>query len=97
MAKLSPDEFEALWQSCQQAPVVHQATTAPVQLDLSLSGMLDQYLAMASRFLAQGKINPADHGALIVAVADLKLILNRINDKGLIKEEMALRAKAALG
>ncbi len=95
MAKLNSEEFEALWQSCQKAPVVHQATTTPIQLDLSLSGMLDQYLAMATRFLGQGKINAADHGALMAAVAELKLILNRINDQALVKEEMALRAKVA--
>jgi hypothetical protein len=97
MAQLSSEEFEALWQSCQEGSIVRQATTTPIQLDLSLSGILDQYEVMADRFLAQGKINTADHDALVATVAGVKLILNRINDKGLVRQEMARRAKVAVG
>jgi hypothetical protein len=96
MAQLSSEEFEALWQRCQEGPIVRQATTTPIQLDLSLSGILDQYMVMADRFLAQGKINAADHEALVAAVAGLKLILNRINENDLVRQEMVQRAKVAV-
>lgn len=96
MAQLSSEEFEALWQSCQKGPIVRQAKTTPIQLDLSLSGILDRYMVMADRFLAQGKINKADHDALVAAVAGLKPILDRINEKDLVGQEMAHRAKVAL-
>src|SRR6202023_70492 len=96
MAQLNFEEFEALWRSCQRAPIVRQATTTPIQLDLSLSGILDQYVVMANRFLAQGKISTADHDALVAAVAGLKLILNRINDTDLVRQEMVNRAKVAV-
>ncbi len=96
MVQLNFEEFEALWQSCQRAPIVRQATTTPIQHDLSLSGILDQYVVMANRFLAQGKINTADHDALVAAVAALKLILHRINDPDLVRQEMVSRAKVAV-
>jgi hypothetical protein len=96
MAQLNFEEFEAFWQSCQRAPIVRQATTTPIQHDLSLSGILDQYVVMANRFLAKGKISTADHDALVAAVAALKLILNRINDTDLVRQEMVNRAKVAV-
>ena len=54
-------------------------------------------MVMADRFLAQGKINAADHEALVAAVAGVKLILNRINEKDLVRQEMVQRAKVAVG
>jgi hypothetical protein len=96
MAQLNFEEFEALWKSCQRAPIVRQATTAPIQHDLSLSGILDQYVVMANRFLAQGKISAADHDALVASVANLKQILNRMNDPDLVRQEMVSRAKVVV-
>ena len=43
---------------------------------------------------AQGKVNAIDHEALVAAVWALKLILDRINEKDLIRQEMMSRAKA---
>jgi hypothetical protein len=53
-------------------------------------------IATQTRLLAQGKINAVDHEALGIAVAGLKLILNRINDKDLVRQEMVDRAKVAV-
>lgn len=43
---------------------------------------------------AQGKVNAIDHEALVAAVWALKLILDRINEKDLIRQEMMSRAKS---
>jgi hypothetical protein len=89
MAQLSQGEFEALWRNAQRAPIVRETTVRPIQIDLSLSGVLDQFVTMADKFLAQGKINKVDHEALITAIAGLKAILSRVNEKDLIGQEMA--------
>jgi|HubBroStandDraft_4_1064222.scaffolds.fasta_scaffold2103640_1 hypothetical protein len=95
MAHMSPEEFEVIWQNSRKAPVVHQATQVKkVQIDLSLSGILDRYMVMADRFLAQGKIQKSDHDALVASVAGLKAILHRMNEKDLVTREVTDRAKA---
>jgi hypothetical protein len=93
MAQLSSEEFEALWQEAQKLPVVREAVVKPVHLDVSLSGILDRYMTMADQFLAQGKISKIDHDALVAAVTALKAILARINEKELVAQVVADRAK----
>jgi hypothetical protein len=92
MARLSSEEFEALWQNAQKDPVVREVVK-PIQLDVTLSGILDRYMTIADQFLAQGKISKIDHDALVVAVAALKGILARINEKELVAQVVADRAK----
>jgi hypothetical protein len=93
MAQLSREEFEALWEDAQRAPAIREAVVRPIQIDLSLSGVLDRYMTMAGGFLAQGKINKVDHDALVAAITALKAILSRFNEKDLVAQEMADRAK----
>jgi len=92
MAQLTSEEFEALWQNAQKEPVVREVVK-PIQLDATLSGVLDRYMTIADQFLAQGKISKIDHDALAAAVAALKAILQRINEKELIAQVVADRAK----
>ncbi len=92
MAQLSSEEFEALWQNAQNEPVVREVVK-PIQLDVTLSGVLDRYMTIADQFLAQGKISKIDHDALVAAMTALKAILARINDKELVAEVVADRAK----
>ena len=93
MARLSSEEFEALWQNAQNEPVVREVVK-PIQLDVTLSGILDRYMTTADQFLAQGKIRKIDHDALVAAVTGLKAILARINEKELVAQVVADRAKA---
>jgi hypothetical protein len=93
MAQLSSEEFEALWQNAQKEPVVREVVK-PIQLDVTLSGILDRYMTIADQFLAQGKISKIDHDALVATVAALKAILARINEKELVAQVVADRAKA---
>ena len=92
MAQLTSEEFEALWQNAQKEPVVREVVK-PIQLDATLSGVLDRYMTIADQFLAQGKISKIDHDALAAAVAALKAILQRITEKELIAQVVADRAK----
>ena len=92
MAQLTSEEFEALWQDAHKEPVVREVVT-PIQLDAILSGVLDRYMTIADQFLAQGKISKIDHDALVAAVAALKAILQRINEKELVAQVVADRAK----
>jgi len=94
MAGLSAEEFEALWQSTQTSPVVRRAETRKVELDLSLSGILERYTQLANRYLAQGKVTQTDFDALIAGVAGLKNVLGRINEPALIQQDIADRANA---
>ena len=94
MAQLNSEEFEAAWRSCLSDPIVRQGKATTIELDLSLSGILDQYVTVVNRFFAQGKMTAIDHEALTAAVGALKLVLDRINEKDLIQQEMMNRAKA---
>jgi hypothetical protein len=94
MAQLNSEEFEAAWRSCRSDPILGEAKVITIEFDLSLSGILDQYLTMADRFFAQGKMNAIGHEPLVAAVGALKLILDRSNDRDLVRQEMTNRAKA---
>jgi hypothetical protein len=52
MAQLSSEEFEALWENAQKEPVVREVVK-PIQLDVTLSGVLDRYMTIADQFLAK--------------------------------------------
>ena len=97
MSQLTSQQFEALWQQSQHQFVMQPAAVQPIQLDLSLSQMLDRFMAMADRFLAQKKIKQADYDELVEAVARLRPILLRINEQDLLSREMSQRAKARGG
>ena len=93
MAKLSPEEFEALWEECKKGPVVRESQVVHPHSEVSLSAILDQFLVMAASYLTEGKINKADHDALVAGIGGLKPVLERINEKELIAQEISNRAK----
>jgi hypothetical protein len=93
MAQLTQEEFEALWQDAQKGPAVRAAVVQPIQIDMSLSGILDRYETTANGFLAQGKISKVDHDALVAAITTLKTILAAIKEKELVAQEIADSAR----
>jgi hypothetical protein len=94
VAQLSPAQFQALWESAKSQPALRTASATPIQVDLSLSGILTQYMAMAGRYRDKGTIGAADYNDLAAAVAALKAILVRINDSDLVAQETAQNAAA---
>ena len=77
-----------------KSPVIRAATPAhPVQLDMSLSAILDRYVTIANAFLAQQKISKIQHDALIAAIAALKTALAAINEKDLVAQHFAESAR----
>jgi hypothetical protein len=96
MTQMDSAQFEALWQSANTQPVSAptQTQTAPVQIDLSLGAMLDQYLTMVGTYRDSGKVSQDDYNALAAAIADLKTILARIDDPALVTDAMAQKLKA---
>jgi hypothetical protein len=94
VATLSSAQFEALWENAKSQPGFRKADTKPIQVDLSLSGILNQYMAMAARHRDKGRISQIDYDELAVAVTALKVILVRINDSDLVAEAMSQNAVA---
>ena len=95
MTQMDASQFEALWQSAKTQPASPPAQTNPVaQIDLSLSSMLDQYLAMVGPYRDSGQVSQDDYNALTSAISDLKTILTRINDSDLVAKAIAQRAQA---
>jgi hypothetical protein len=92
MAQLSSDQFESLWQSVKGGPVIRPPSAKPAQVGVSLSTLLDQYLASAGRSRDKGKINGTDYEALASAISALKAVLVRINDGQLVTEWASDRA-----
>jgi hypothetical protein len=91
VTQMDSAQFEALWQAAQTQPVSVPAQTNPVQIDVSLGSILDQYLAMVETHRDAGKVTQDDYHALASAISDLKVILTRINDADLVVEAMAQR------
>lgn len=94
MAQINPAEFEALWESVKDRPLVRTAQPAPIQPDLSLTGILNQYMTMAANHRDQGKISPQNYAALNAAVDALKAVLALIDDGALVADAVAQNAAA---
>jgi diketogulonate reductase-like aldo/keto reductase len=89
VAQFSSEQFEALWESAKNKPVSRQVEATPYKADLSLTGVLNQYMKMAASYREKGKINMLDYNELVLAVNALKGILAKINDTELVVEAMS--------
>jgi hypothetical protein len=87
-------QFEALWQNVKNLPMVRHAQPAPIQADLSLTGILDHYMAMAAKQREWGKLNQYDYNDLETAVNALKKVLARVKDSELVADAAARNAAA---
>jgi len=96
MAPINQTEFEALWEGTKNQPRFRKVDIPTIQTDLSLTGLLDQYLAMVSRQREWGKISQSDFNDLNNAVSALKVVLTRINDRALVADAQAQNAAAIL-
>jgi hypothetical protein len=92
MAHINPEEFEKLWESAKVQPVVRRPQAAAIKADLSLTGILNRYMAMAANHREWGKISQQDYNDLDSAVNALKSVLARINDSALVAEAAAKNA-----
>jgi hypothetical protein len=85
-------EFETLWQKAQTQPRFRKVETPLIQADLSLTGILNHYMAMVSRQREWGKISQQDFNDLTSAIDTLKSVLARINDRTLVTDATAQNA-----
>lgn len=94
MPHIDHAEFEALWQRVKAQPLARRTAAAPVQADLSLTGIVNHYMAMAALQREWGKLTQQDYNDLEAAVNTLKTVLARINDADLVAEAAARNATA---
>ena len=94
MAQMNQADFETLWNGMQGGPRTRLAQPSPIQVDLSLTGILTQYMTMAANQQTQGKIGAQDYADLNTAVSALKTVLARINDSALVSDAAAQNAAA---
>jgi hypothetical protein len=94
MPHMDHAQFETLWQNVKTQPLVRRATPAPVQADLSLTGILNHYMTMAAQQREWGKLSQQDLNDLEAAVNALKAVLVRIHDSELVTEAAARNATA---
>lgn len=94
MPHIDHAEFEALWQRVKAQPLARRTTPAPVQADLSLTGILTHYMAMAALQREWGKLTQQDYNDLEAAANALKAVLARVNDSELVAEAAARNATA---
>ncbi len=85
-------QFEALWQNVKNQPLLRRAQAAHIQADLSLTGILSHYMAMALEQRGQGKLSPQNYNDLEAAVNALKVVLARIGDSELVADAAAQNA-----
>jgi hypothetical protein len=96
MTQMDSAQFEALWQSATTQPITPPAQTKPVQVNLSLGSILDQYLTMVGKQRDDGKVSQEDYDALAGAMGEVKTILARIGDADLVAQAMAQNAKTLI-
>ncbi len=94
MAQMNAADFEALWESIKERPLVRSGPAVPIQADLSLTGILNRYMAIAANHREWGKISQLDYNDLSSAVNALKTVLARINDSALVADAAAQNAVA---
>ena len=93
---LTPEEFEAIWEKSQTEALMVPQPITPVQIDLSLTRILDQYVRLADRYFSEGEITKENHDALIEGVGRLKPILTRLGDRDLVQKDFVRRAELRL-
>ena len=94
MPHIDQAQFETLWQNVKSRPVVRRAEATPIQADLTLTGILDHYMAMARLQREWGKLSQQDYIALEYAVNALKGILVHIKDAELVADAVARNTAA---
>jgi hypothetical protein len=92
MAPMNAAEFETLWQNSKSQPRFRKVDMPLIQADLSLTGILNQYMAMVARQREWGKVSQQDFNDLSTAVDTLKAVLVRINDRALVTDATAQNA-----
>jgi hypothetical protein len=92
MPHIDHAQFEALWQNVKSKPVVQRAQAAPIQADLSLTGILNHYIAMVALQREWGRVSQQDYNDLETAANALKAVLVRIKDTDLVAEASARNA-----
>jgi hypothetical protein len=94
MPQMDHAQFEALWERAKAQPLARRAAPAPIQADLSLTGIVNHYMTMAALQREWGKLTQQDYNDLESAVNALKNVLARINDTELVAEAAARNATA---
>jgi|SRR5580692_7963947 hypothetical protein len=94
MAHIDQAQFESLWQRVKDRPSVRQGAAAPIHADLSLTGILTNYMAMAATGREWGKISQQEFNDLETAVNALRAVLARIKDSELVTAAAAANAAA---
>ena len=87
------DQFEIEWQRSLKEPPLKQVEVKKIEVDLSLDTFLDRFTLFAEKSMQKGKIKKADYDELITQAENLKKVLKKINEKNLVAEEIAERAK----
>jgi len=85
-------EFETLWQNAKTQPRFRKVEMPIIEADLSLTGILNQYMAMVARQREWGKLSQTDFNDLTAAIDALKAVLTRINDRALVTEAVSQSA-----
>lgn len=87
------DQFEIEWQRSQKEPPLRKVDVKKIEVDLSLDTFLDRFASFAEISMQKGKIKKTDYDELRTHAENLKKVLKRINEKNLVAEEIAERAK----
>lgn len=88
MKKSELENFETIWEKSLQEPNLIQADVKKREIDLSLTTILDRFMALAEKSFKQNKIKKMDYDELINQTNGFKKILAKINDKAIISNEM---------
>ncbi|MGA7341741.1 MAG: hypothetical protein WBE72_24780 [Terracidiphilus sp.] len=100
MAHINSEDFESLWEGVKERPLVRRAQPSPIQADLSLTGILNRYMAVAANQREWGKISQQDYNDLNAAVSALKIVLGRVNESAIVADAVTQNAadiRAKLG
>jgi hypothetical protein len=92
MPKDPAEAFEDEWtRSLSQPETSFLIPAEGPEFEASLTSGLEQFLVLVAQFQQQGRVAKSDYDKIVTRVSDLKVVLDRIGDRGLMEQDMARR------
>ena len=85
MASSSVNQFNALWEKSLKEPQTKVAAVEKVELEITVSDVLNGIQGMADSALRQKTLKKPDYDELVGHLGNLKKVVARVDEKVLLK------------
>ncbi|MBD3185143.1 hypothetical protein GF312_22880 [Candidatus Poribacteria bacterium] len=93
MKNNTSEQFDALWEKSLKEPPLREVDVKKIEVDLSLSAVMDRFVLSAEKYLDRGEIEKEDYNDFVTQAENMKKVLTKINEKDLVSKEIEEKAK----